>query len=272
MDLSWLQVCAEGQTEGCVPAIQLLYLAALVVGVVLLAIIAVRSRDLSTATLALMPVAIAINIAVGGHHRRPAAADLPGFDRHGPRRRGGRAVGRGADGPPVEPDLGDPPGSGRGRPHDRLLRAGRRRDRPDGGLLGGSRRIPPAGRRRARRRVPGPRRRGRGRARGDARRPADGRPLLRSERPRLADALRPPRARHRRRSGSSSPGSPGGRSSGSRPAIGGSRDTSRSRPRSPPGRSSSPSCASCSRRMATSRRSPASRPTAPRTRSWAGRT
>ncbi len=65
MDLSWLQVCAEGQTEVCIPTIQLVYLAALVVGVVLLAIIAVRSRDLSTATLALMPVAIAINIAVG---------------------------------------------------------------------------------------------------------------------------------------------------------------------------------------------------------------
>lgn len=65
MDLSWLQVCAEGQTEGCIPSIQLLYLAALVVGVVLLAIIAMRSRDLSTAALALMPVAIAINIAVG---------------------------------------------------------------------------------------------------------------------------------------------------------------------------------------------------------------
>ena len=65
MDLSWLRVCAEGQTTGCIPTIQLLYLAALLVGVVLLAIIAVRSRDLSTATLALMPVAIAINIAVG---------------------------------------------------------------------------------------------------------------------------------------------------------------------------------------------------------------
>jgi hypothetical protein len=65
MDLSWLQACAEGQTEGCIQAIQFVYLAALVAGIVLLAIIAVRSRDLSTATLALMPVAIAINIAVG---------------------------------------------------------------------------------------------------------------------------------------------------------------------------------------------------------------
>lgn len=65
MDLSWLSVCAEGQTESCVPTIQLAYLAALLAGTVLLAVIAVRSRDLSTATLALMPVAIAINIAVG---------------------------------------------------------------------------------------------------------------------------------------------------------------------------------------------------------------
>ncbi len=65
MDLSWLTVCAEGQAEGCVPTIQLVYLLALVTGVFLLAIIALRSRDLSTATLALMPVAIAINIAVG---------------------------------------------------------------------------------------------------------------------------------------------------------------------------------------------------------------
>ncbi|MCU0479000.1 MAG: hypothetical protein MUE92_09720 [Chloroflexi bacterium] len=65
MDLSWLRVCAEGQAEGCIPAVQLLYLAALLVGVILLAVVAVRSRDLSTATLALMPVAIAINIAVG---------------------------------------------------------------------------------------------------------------------------------------------------------------------------------------------------------------
>jgi hypothetical protein len=65
MDLSWLQVCAEGQAEGCIPAVQLLYLVALLAGVVLLAVITVRSRDLSTATLALLPVAVAINIAVG---------------------------------------------------------------------------------------------------------------------------------------------------------------------------------------------------------------
>ncbi len=65
MDLSWLQVCAEGQAEGCIPADQLAYLAIIVAGVVLLAMIALRARDLSTATLALMVVAIGINISVG---------------------------------------------------------------------------------------------------------------------------------------------------------------------------------------------------------------
>ena len=63
--LSWLQVCGEGQTEGCIPTIQVVYLIAVIVGVVLVAIIGRRSRDLSTSTLSLMPVAIAINIAVG---------------------------------------------------------------------------------------------------------------------------------------------------------------------------------------------------------------
>ena len=63
--LSWLQVCGEGQTEGCIPTIQVIYLIAVIVGVVLVAIVGRRSRDLSTTTLSLMPVAIAINIAVG---------------------------------------------------------------------------------------------------------------------------------------------------------------------------------------------------------------
>lgn len=63
--LSWLQICGEGQTENCVPTIQVIYLIAILVGVVLVAIIGRRSRDLSTSTLSLMPVAIAINIAVG---------------------------------------------------------------------------------------------------------------------------------------------------------------------------------------------------------------
>jgi hypothetical protein len=63
--MDWLTICAEGQTEGCVAPIQFAYLAAVLVGVVLLFFVARRSRDLSTATLTLIPVAIAINIAVG---------------------------------------------------------------------------------------------------------------------------------------------------------------------------------------------------------------
>jgi hypothetical protein len=65
MKLDWLRICGEGETANCVGQIQLVYLIALVIGVILLALIAQRSRDLSTAVIALMPVAIAINIAVG---------------------------------------------------------------------------------------------------------------------------------------------------------------------------------------------------------------
>jgi len=62
--LDWLQVCAEGQTTPCVAPVQVVYLVALLVGVVLFALVARRSRDLTTGTLVLMGVAIAINIAV----------------------------------------------------------------------------------------------------------------------------------------------------------------------------------------------------------------
>ena len=65
MDLNWLQICTEGQATPCVAPIQLAYLVALVIGAVLLGIIGRRSRDFTTAVLTLMPVAIAINIAVG---------------------------------------------------------------------------------------------------------------------------------------------------------------------------------------------------------------
>jgi energy-coupling factor transport system substrate-specific component len=61
----WIRICAEGQTEGCIPPVQAAYLATLVIGTVLLAVAARRSRDLSTATLTLMAVAIAINVTVG---------------------------------------------------------------------------------------------------------------------------------------------------------------------------------------------------------------
>jgi len=65
MSFDWLTLCAEGQTTDCIPPVQVAYLIALIVGTILFAIVALRSRDLSTATLALIPVAIAINIAVG---------------------------------------------------------------------------------------------------------------------------------------------------------------------------------------------------------------
>lgn len=63
--MDWLTICAGGQTENCIGPIQLIYLVALLVGLVLVAIVARRSRDLTTATLVLMAVAIAINVAVG---------------------------------------------------------------------------------------------------------------------------------------------------------------------------------------------------------------
>jgi energy-coupling factor transport system substrate-specific component len=63
--MDWLRICAEGQTADCVSPVQLAYLAALIVGIVLLAIIGRRSRDFTTSVLSLMVVAIAINIAVG---------------------------------------------------------------------------------------------------------------------------------------------------------------------------------------------------------------
>lgn len=65
MKFDWLRVCPEGQTADCIAPIQLAYLAAVIIGVVLIAILAIRSRDLSTTTITLLPVAIAINIAVG---------------------------------------------------------------------------------------------------------------------------------------------------------------------------------------------------------------
>ncbi len=65
MSIDWLTICAEGQSGICTPAIQIAYVAGIIVALVLLVFIAVRSRDFSTATLALIPVAIAINLAVG---------------------------------------------------------------------------------------------------------------------------------------------------------------------------------------------------------------
>jgi hypothetical protein len=63
--MEWLTICGEGQTENCIAPIQVVYLVAVLIGAILVFFVARRSRDLSTATLTLIPVAIAINIAVG---------------------------------------------------------------------------------------------------------------------------------------------------------------------------------------------------------------
>ena len=65
MSLSWLTICADGQSTDCIPQVQLFYLLGVVVAVILLVVVAVRSRDFSTATIALIPVAIAINVTIG---------------------------------------------------------------------------------------------------------------------------------------------------------------------------------------------------------------
>jgi len=65
MSFDWLHICSATETTPCVQPIQVAYLAALLLGVVIFAVAAVRSRRLGTATLTLIPVAIAINIAMG---------------------------------------------------------------------------------------------------------------------------------------------------------------------------------------------------------------
>jgi hypothetical protein len=65
MSFDWLRICSTEQTTPCVQPIQVAYLAALLLGVVIFAVAAARSKRLGTATLTLIPVAIAINIAMG---------------------------------------------------------------------------------------------------------------------------------------------------------------------------------------------------------------
>ena len=103
--MDWLTICAEGATSPCVTRVQAAYLVAVILGIVGLAMLVRRSRDFTTVTLSLMAVAIAINIAVGSLTallRLPLYLDSVG---HGPRRGAGRAVGRCADRPAVQPDL-----------------------------------------------------------------------------------------------------------------------------------------------------------------------
>jgi hypothetical protein len=65
MSFDWLHVCTANDATACVQPVQVAYLAALLIGVVIFAVALARSRQLRTATLALIPVAIAINIAMG---------------------------------------------------------------------------------------------------------------------------------------------------------------------------------------------------------------
>jgi hypothetical protein len=65
MSFDWLHVCAANEQTPCVAPVQAAYIAALLLGVVLFAVALSRSRHLRTATLTLIPVAIAINIAMG---------------------------------------------------------------------------------------------------------------------------------------------------------------------------------------------------------------
>jgi len=63
--MDWLTICAADQTDGCIPTDKIPYLVAIAAAAVLLAVIARRTRDLSTSTLTLMAVAIAINLVLG---------------------------------------------------------------------------------------------------------------------------------------------------------------------------------------------------------------
>jgi energy-coupling factor transport system substrate-specific component len=64
MSFDWLHICTADEAA-CVQPVQVAYLAALLLGAVIFAIAMARSRSLRTATLALIPVAIAVNIAMG---------------------------------------------------------------------------------------------------------------------------------------------------------------------------------------------------------------
>ena len=63
--MDWLTICAQDQVTPCIPADKIWYLVAIVIGAVVLAVMARRTRDLSTATLTLMAFAIAINLVLG---------------------------------------------------------------------------------------------------------------------------------------------------------------------------------------------------------------
>ena len=61
----WLHMCATGETTPCVSVDELAWIAIGIVFLAAVVFLARRARDFSTATLSLMPAAIAINIAAG---------------------------------------------------------------------------------------------------------------------------------------------------------------------------------------------------------------
>jgi energy-coupling factor transport system substrate-specific component len=65
MSFDWLRICSAENPTSCVDQVQVAYLAVVLLGAVIFAVALSRSRHLRTATLALIPVAIAINIAMG---------------------------------------------------------------------------------------------------------------------------------------------------------------------------------------------------------------
>ena len=240
MNLDWLQVCADGQTTPCVAPIQVVYLVALIVGAVLLAIIGRRSRDFTTSVLSLMAVAIAINIAVGSiifALRLPIYLDSIGTVLVGALAGPWAGALTGILSNLIWSILPIPGGA---EPDGRLLRPGRGRHRPDGRLLGEPGRLPVPLRRRAGRRLPVAGRRVRERRHRPPGRPGHGRPGHRRQ--------ATPNSQNRfvviglaiiARSASRSPGSPVGPCSTSRPTTRASAPTSSARPRSRRSRSSS---------------------------------
>ena len=134
--MDWLTICAADQDDACIQPIQVAYLVALIVGAVLLSHRRPASARLHDGHPHADGRGHRDQRRGGVDHLRAASADLPRFDRDGPRRRPGRAVGRRPDRAPVEPHLVDPADPRRGRTERRVLRPGRRGHRPDGRASG----------------------------------------------------------------------------------------------------------------------------------------
>jgi len=65
LDYGWLHLCVSGETTPCVSYEQVWWIGISAIFLLLAVLLARRARDFSTATLSLMPAAIAINIAIG---------------------------------------------------------------------------------------------------------------------------------------------------------------------------------------------------------------